>query len=209
MVRKKRQIWLSIATFVLTISTQAALADDSITNDNYTEFFIPAVYPIENAWNEQSYDFTADVSAGSDSISAESLNTLEPASISDPLYYKAPEKFEKKDKNWEEELLDKLPYKNTLKYTWDFVDGDVDVMDVKNLRVDRGNRGLSYKTSFVPFAGDVDGTEIRAEVGEDTRLKFESDYVPMMGRMEGLKFKASLGDGASVSLRYKSEVNWQ
>lgn len=194
--------------FVLIISMQDALADSGSINTQYTDFFIPAVYPIENAWNEHDHDFTATVNAPGSA--EESLNSAVGDDViipdnKDQLSLKASKKSEK---DWVDSMMEKLPYKNTIKYTWDVVDGDVDLMGVKNLRADAGNRGLTYKTNYIPFAGNVEGTKIQADFGKDTELKFESDYVPLVGRVDGLKFKTSVGDGADISLRYNKAISW-
>ncbi len=99
-------------------------------------------------------------------------------------------------------LVEEIPYGEKLKATWDFMDGEVDVMGIKNLRVDAGNKGLKYKTTRLPMVGYIKDGEITAELGEDSRLTFETENVPFVGRINGLKFHSSVGDDARVSLRY-------
>lgn len=195
---------------VLIVSIQDVLADSEKQNEKYTDFFIPAVYPIENAWNNEPHDFRKAKLDQSDALTAQDLNAIEPAAHTpqqDALNYKS-EESGMDEKEWVGKVLKKLPYKNTIKYTWDVMEGDVDLMDVKNFRADVGNRGVTYKTNYIPLMGNVEGTHIQADLGKDTELKFESDYFPLIGRKDGLKFKASVGDGANISLRYKKDISW-
>lgn len=115
--------------------------------------------------------------------------------------------YKKDDEDFVDKIMDKIPYRKQLKATWDFVDGETDVMGVQGLRVDRGNKGLVYKTSYMPMMGEVKGVEWKGEVGEDAKLTFKSHRIPFMGEVEGLTFKTSVGDDAKVSLRYAIELD--
>lgn len=168
--------------------------------------FIPAVYNIESAWAEQSYDFSKSVpepvSSGDIDYSYETPVGLEQLAIA---YGGGDHKSDGKEML--DRLIKKIPYKNTLKYTWDVIDGDVD-LGVKNLRVDRGNKGITYKTNHIPMLGEMEGTQIKAEAGEDTKLTLTSDRVPFGNRVEGLRFKASVGnDDSNISLRYQTSID--
>ena len=113
-----------------------------------------------------------------------------------------------KEEDFADKVLKKIPYGQSLKQVWHVVDGDVDLY-FEDLRMDRGNRGVSYKMDFVPLIDRVDGTGLKAHVGEDSKLTFESDYVPLVGRVDGLQFKASTGNnGSHMLLRYKTSIAW-
>ena len=159
-----------------------------------TLLFIPAVYPIESAWNTQQYDFTTPAAIP---IATENTNEANVADAATPKKDYKPDK----DKDIGDKILSKLPFKNTLKYTWNVIDGDTDIY-FEGLRVDRGNRGLEYKTDALPYFGKVDGMKIKAEMGEKQKLTFETDYMPMVGRVDGLRLKASAGNKSEVSFRY-------
>lgn len=168
--------------------------------------FIPAVYSVDGAWNEQSYDF--------------SRNVPEPISTQDTDYsYESPvgldalaaaygggQQVKSDGKEFIDGIMHHVPYKNTLKHTWNVIDGDVD-LGVTNLRMNRRNKGVTYKTNHIPLVGEVKGTELRADAGEDTKLTLTSDRLPFGGRVEGLQFKASVGsDDSNISLRYHREI---
>ena len=114
--------------------------------------------------------------------------------------YAEEKKITKKD--YIDNLVEEIPYGEEIRATWKFMDGDVDVMGVENLRVDISNAGLKYKTDSLPFIGEMNGGEFTAELGEDSRLTYESEHVPFIGRIEGMKFHSSVGDDARVSIRY-------
>ena len=243
MITVTRKTGMVIASFILAITTQTALANDGVvtiipqngahkiivskdapyqpksankaqvkTSQELVEakpeeLFLPAVYAVDNAWNSQSYDFTKTVP--------------EPIVTPDADYaYETPVGLDelsaaygggKEVKSDGEELVDSLmnriPYKKSLKHTWKFIDGDVDVAGVNNLRVNRRNKGLRYKTNHIPLIGEVEGTELRADAGEDTKLTMTSDRLPFTGRVDGMTFKASVGnDDSKVSLRYHKEI---
>ena len=114
-----------------------------------------------------------------------------------------------KDKgDFVDDLMEKIPYSKQLKYTWNVVDGDVDLY-FEDLRVDRRNKGVSYTMETLPLIGEMEGSEIRAEVGDDNKITFKSDYMPLMGRVDGFQFKASTGtDDSTVSFKYKTAIDW-
>ncbi|NCO04323.1 MAG: hypothetical protein GW903_09050 [Alphaproteobacteria bacterium] len=122
---------------------------------------------------------------------ADALKALESASKA------APEK-----EKFEDKLLSMLPYKNTLKHTWNVIDGDVDLLTVEGLRFDRGNRGIAYTTSFIPMIGDVDGFEMEFCAGKDMEINFKSDVTPFIGKLEGLSFRGKAGEDSAISFRY-------
>lgn len=112
-----------------------------------------------------------------------------------------------KEKKIEDRLLSMLPYKDTLKHTWNVIDGDVDLLTVEGLRFDRGNKGVAYTTSFIPFMGDVDGFEMEFCAGEDMEINFESDAIPFMNKVDGLSFKGSAGEEDNrISFRYTMQL---
>ncbi len=105
-------------------------------------------------------------------------------------------------------LMEEIPYSKSLKYTWNVIDGDVDVY-FEDLRVDRRNRGLTYTVDSLPLIGKIKGGELKAMVGEDSKLTFKSDYMPFVGRIEGFQLKMSAGtDDSNISLRYKTAISW-
>ena len=106
------------------------------------------------------------------------------------------------DRNWEDEILEKIPHGERLKYMWNVVDGDVD-LHFTGLRFDRGNTGVSYKTNYVPFIGEMDTVQFRFDAGEENEISFKTSHVPFAGDLQGLNFKASTGDsGSKISARY-------
>lgn len=109
----------------------------------------------------------------------------------------------KKGKDIEDRILDILPFKNTLKQTWNVIDGDVDLMNIEGFRFDRGNKGLMYKTNVIPFMGEVDGMEIEFCAGEDNEINFESSAIPFVGEVEGFNLKSSVSeDNSRVYMQY-------
>lgn len=100
-------------------------------------------------------------------------------------------------------LMEKIPYSKTLKYTWDVMDGDVDLVGVKNLRADVSNRGLKYQSDTLPFIGKLEDARLTAEMGKDNNLIYESSRLPLVGRVDGMEFRTSVGDDSAISIRYK------
>ncbi len=182
----------------LMLLSQLAYAENITSNPQ--ELFIPAVYSIENAWHKQDYDFTTDISNA-----PVPLHKTPDSNVRDNAYTSYNQTDEEE---WMDNILNQLPYKNTLKYTWEIVDGEADLMGVQNLRADAGNKGITYKTSTIPLTGNLKDAHIQADIGEETALKFESEYIPVIGRVEGLQFKSSVGSDAELSLRYKKDITW-
>ena len=112
------------------------------------------------------------------------------------------------DDDFVDKLMEKVPYSKSIKHTWNVLDGDVD-LHFEDLRVDRGNKGVSYKMDSLPMIGKMDGAELNADLGEDSKLTFKSNYMPLVGHVDGLRFKASAGiDDSNISLRYKTAISW-
>ena len=184
-----------------------ALADESdyriqSLNAEQGGFTISA-YQNEFKWRHQNNDYGTPVAPatthGDDTLS------LSKDDAGEALEQESQASFKEDDEDFVDKIMGKIPYSNTLKATWNFIDGDTDVM-VEGLRVDRGNKGLVYKTNYMPFAGNVDGMQFKAEMGEDMELIYESDTLPLVGRVEGMRFKSSVGDDAQVSLRYSMKL---
>lgn len=105
-------------------------------------------------------------------------------------------------------LMQEIPYSKSLRYTWNVIDGDVDLY-FEDLRVDRKNRGLTYTMDSLPMVGEMKGAELKAMLGEDNKLTFKSDYMPFVGHVEGFQLKMSAGtDDSNISLRYKTAISW-
>ena len=177
---------------------------DAYAND--ANLFLPSVYALESDWKNTQHDFSQQNNGIAYAEQTLQTGIADDALLSQPesLNYSNQAK-KKEDKDFADKILDKLPYKHTLKYTWNVIDGDED-LGMKGLRADIGNKGVSYKTNYIPLAGNVEGTHIKAEMGDDQRLTLESDQMPLRGRVDGFKFKASVGDDARVSVRYKKKL---
>ena len=106
---------------------------------------------------------------------------------------------EKQD--FEERLMEAIPYAEELRPVWHFIDGDTDIF-IPNLRVDRRNKGLVYKTSEIPFVGKMEGIEFKLKAGEEMELGFESNHIPFMGELEGFNIKGSVGEESKIFARY-------
>jgi len=203
---------LCIGICAITSFSNAANAqndDYNASQNSYDEsLFIPVVYTLDNAWNTQNHDFTTPVAMPiiPETISDENIAAQEHVQIPKG-ELKEKKSLKAESENFGEKMLKKLPFKNTLKYTWDIIDGDEDVY-FEGLRLDRGNMGLEYKTKDIPVVGTVEAIEIKAEMGKSAKLQFESDYIPMVGRVEGFNFKATAGKNSNVSLRYKTDIDW-
>lgn len=110
-------------------------------------------------------------------------------------------KFTKKN-DLEDRIMEEIPYAKQAKNLWNVVDGDVDIY-VKDLRVDRRNKGLVYTTNTMPFIGEIDDTELKFQAGEEMKVSFGTSRIPFVGTLEGFKFKSSVGgDNTKVSFRY-------
>lgn len=99
-------------------------------------------------------------------------------------------------------LMDMIPYAEEMKYMWDIADGDVDIY-FKGLRFDAGNKGMVYKSNFVPYIGNVSGMEYKLAAGEKPKFSIKSNYMPVIGKIDGMSYKASVKSGdARVFARY-------
>lgn len=173
---------------------QNASAQDSRTDDLHTLMKL-VVSTMENEGKQQNYDFikqsTPQVMLGVD-------DTAE----------KNTKKFKSADDSFADKLMEKIPYKKSLKHAWNIIDGDVDLY-FEDLRIDRRNKGISYKMASLPMIGKVSGSGLSADLGEDTKLTFKSDYMPLAGRVDGFQFKASAGtNDSNISFRYKIDISW-
>jgi len=199
----KNRFAVTVGICALASFAQNASAQNAHNHEPHT-LMIPAVYSIENDWTQQDYDFTAPVAVNVDP-SGDGVATSNNPDVQD---VESSNSFKAKGNDFVDKLMKKIPYSKQLKYTWDVVDGDVDLY-FENLRVDRGNQGVSYKTNTLPIVGDMEGSEIKAEFGQDSKLTFKSDYMPMMGRIDGFQFKASAStDDTAISMRYKTNIDW-
>jgi hypothetical protein len=116
--------------------------------------------------------------------------------------------YKPKDDDYVENLIKTIPYGQSLKHSWNVADGDVDLY-FEDLRVNRSNKGVSYTTDSLPIFGQLDGSQFRADLGEDSQLSFRSDYVPFVGRIDGFQFRAAAGtDDSTISLSYKIDLDW-
>ena len=173
------------------------LADESAESKN------DGIYEIRYNWHNEETDYIQPFEATKPTeIEAENIiNANKVALIDDNESEYKPKAKSKQD--FADELLDKLPYKNTLKHTWNVIDGDVDLIGVEGLRFDRGNTGVMYKTSTIPFMGEVDGMEIEFCAGEDHEINFESSVVPFVGKVDGFQMKSSIKeDNSRVYVSY-------
>lgn len=101
-----------------------------------------------------------------------------------------------------DQILAMVPHGDKMKQAWNIIDGDVDLY-VEDLRFNRKNTGVTYKTNFVPFMGEVKGVELKFDVGEENAFSFESDIVPFVGQLDGFKFSGKAGDEDSrIGMRY-------
>ena len=196
---------------VLMTSTGSVLADDMHNNHNGLPLYTISAYENEFKWRDPDYDFRRNegTAAPSKTAAGHKKNTPPPDDLSLlTLNSYSDDSARKQDEEEDaiDEILENIPYSNSLKSTWKVLDGDVDLY-VEGLRVDRGNKGLVYKTSTMPFMGEVEGVNIRAEVGEDNKVKLESSVIPFIGQVEGLKFKSSVGEDSAISVRYKISLD--
>ena len=201
----KNRFAITVAVCALASFAHTASAENLQKNEPYTPFFIPAVYAIDNDWSKQDYDFQTPVAAPIETdIEGVTISEAPANEISE-----STNSYASKDKgDFVDDLMEKIPYSKQLKYTWNVVDGDVDLY-FEDLRVDRRNKGVSYTMETLPLVGEMEGSEIRAEVGDDNKITFKSDYMPLMGRVDGFQFKASTGtDDSTVSFKYKTAIDW-
>ncbi len=186
-------------------SGEASAKTEETQKASESSFFIPATLPTAQAWRHENYDFSNENAARNipPSLSDAALYGYDNANSALDSAGAGIPKF--KEDNIGDQLLDKVPYKKQMKYTWKLMKGDEDLY-FENLRVDRGNKGLVYKTNYVPFMGETQGTQIKVEVGEDTQLTYKSDAVPGLQRIEGLDFKVTAGSDSAISLRYSKPL---
>lgn len=198
-VRKIKTTRLStVLLSIMALSAGPAIADENNNNSDVLPVFLTSAYQNEFDWRENAGDFRVPVEAevpletsANANISGTDIPEIQPektASFDD-------------EEDFVDKIMDKVPYSKRLKSTWNFIDGETDIY-VEGLRVDRGNMGLSYQTNTVPFVGEVEGLEIKAEMGEESKLKLKSSHVPFVGHVEGLEFKSSVGEEQAVSVRY-------
>lgn len=183
---------------------RAASAEET-QGASQASFFIPKTYPTAHAWREDPYDFKPDTP---DEYALGTANTQSLNTASDPLLLNddiSPLAARFKEEDLGEAFLKQLPYKEELSYTWKVVKGDVDIY-FENLRVDRGNRGLTYKSNYIPFMGESLNMRWKAELGKDNQLTFTSDTFPVVGPVKGLQFRAKAGEDNAVSLRYRRSL---
>ncbi len=206
----KSQAKILAFTSVFAVLSNSAFADEiSYPNNGFLQGYSLSAYENEYSWRHNAGDYTVPVDAPT-LVEVDSGISHELINPDDDLVLQVSE--DKDAKEFEEEefvdkILSKIPYSKTLKSTWNVIDGDVDLY-VEGLRVDRGNKGVTYKTNTIPFMGEVDGVQFKASAGEDNKLSFESSVVPFVGHVEGLKFKSSVGDDDSqVSLRYNISLD--
>lgn len=109
--------------------------------------------------------------------------------------------FSENEGNIEDKVLAIVPYGDNLKHMWNVVDGDVD-LHFKGLRADRGNTGITYKTSTIPLIGYVEGLQLKFEAGKEQKVSFESNKIPLIGTIEGFNFKGSISKNSRISARY-------
>ena len=106
-----------------------------------------------------------------------------------------------KDSSFEDRLSEEFPIVKKLKPAWNLANGETDIF-VENLRADRRNKGLTYKTNYIPFIGTSEAVEFKFRAGEENSVSFESDYIPFAGRVDGFNIKGSVGDDSKIFARY-------
>ncbi len=185
---------------IFAVISASAHADDSQNSQAASlQGYSLSAYQNEYSWRENSGDFREPVAPSElNEISPASGN---PADVQGARVAFKQEKKTSKDEGYIDNLLEKVPYSKSLKSTWNFVDGETDLY-VDGLRFDRGNTGVMYQTSAVPFMGDVEGLKFKAYAGKKMKLKIEGSALPFIGSVEGLKYKTSIGEESKISVRY-------
>lgn len=183
---------------MMALSAGPAIAGENNNNSDTLPVFLTSAYNNEFSWRESAGDFRMPVEAEIP-VEANANVNGDGADIQPVIAEETPSFKEEED--FVDKIMDKIPYSKRLKSTWNLIDGETDLY-VEGLRVDRGNTGLSFQTNEVPFIGEVEGLEIKAEMGEESKLKLKSSHVPFVGQVEGLEFKSSVGEEQSVSVRY-------
>lgn len=197
-----------IVPCILSAFSSYALANDGRFYQSVKPLYITESPENKFQWYHGEYDFSAPEDAVAPStIKDEPLffvrNDVSSVKSGDQTNAVAP-KEEKGD--FIDNILDKMPYSKTLKSTVTMMKGDTDLY-VEGMRVDMGNKGVSYHTSTVPFVGEMDGVQFKASVGDDKGIYMESSALPFFGEIDGLKIKASAGDENKVSVRYKISLD--
>lgn len=204
MCSTKNISWAAILSFFIFVFAPAAFADEDSASQ---PLFFTSSYQNEFGWRLNAGDYNVpmnqeiplETSLGGisgDSINAEDI-TLQIQEGSD----KGPES----EEDYIGKIMNKIPYSKQMKTTWKFIDGETDIY-VEGLRVDRGNKGVAYYTSALPFIGEIEGVRFTAEAGEDSKLRFESNAIPFIGTVEGFEFKSSVGENSKVSIRYRMDL---
>ncbi len=142
--------------------------------------------------------------------------TLPPAFVLKPPKAPTIERSQKSDRKKDKKaiksaaggLKDKIPFGEDLGQTWEFINGEVDILGFENLRADRRNKGLQYTTNELPALGAIDGLNMKFSAGEDIEFSFKSDVTPFIGKIDGLNFEGAAGtDGGEFSARYKIQFD--
>lgn len=190
---------------MLALSTGPAIAGENNNNGEGLPRFVTSSYQNEFGWRYHNADFRGAAPASEPGTTGQAFEQGLAAANPQALIETAmplKEKTVSNEQDYIDNMLDKVPYSKQLKATWNFIDGDTDVY-FEGLRVDRGNKGLQYRTNTVPFMGEVEGVEIKAEAGEEQAIGFKSSHIPFFGPVEGLELKAAAGtDSSKASVRY-------
>lgn len=163
-----------------------------------------SAYENEFGWRDAAYDYSTPTAGHIAPVTGSGSDISNIDDVAPPPTNSLKEDAEA-GQDFIDDILKNMPYSKTLKATWKVLDGDTDLY-MEGLRFDRGNKGIEYKTSTMPFVGEMDGMQFKAEVGEDTKMKFESSHIPFVGHVDGFKFKSSLGSDSSVSVRYTTSL---
>lgn len=187
----------------MALTAGPAIADENNTNSEGLPLFVTTSYQNEYGWRHDAGDYREPVAPLVEPQAGDAAAQVSLSKQQETLKKEQGKSY--KEKDYLDKVLKKLPYSKRLKSTWKLIDGDTDVY-VEGLRLDRGNTGVTYTTSTVPFIGDVDGLEMKAEMGQDSKLKLKSSHVPFVGKVEGLEFKSSVGEEQAVSIRYTTSL---
>lgn len=198
-------ITLTCITFFTTFATppHKACANEAITTQTVkTKNRTFSLHRNDWAINggSEQHAFTA-----SPEVKKTTLDTSFGLSEEETLHENRKDKYKSKlmdQDDFEEKILDKIPYGHGFRKVWNVVDGDVDLY-VTGLRADRRNKGVKYKTDKIPLIGTVDGLDLQFDAGERTEFSFESSHIPFAGKLEGFSFKGATGNkGSRISARY-------
>ncbi|MEZ5813238.1 MAG: hypothetical protein R3E13_00690 [Alphaproteobacteria bacterium] len=200
---KNKYLIIAALSSLAVFPGSAQAGEEASPQPGFLKGYALSAYENEYAWRMSAGDYTTPVTAqvfeeAALDTGTQTLSTHEKRALTQD---KDKNSSKNKAEDFAERIMEQMPYSRQLKSTWHLIDGDTDIY-VEGLRVDRGNRGLSYQTSAMPFIGEVEGVKFTAEAGKDNKLKFESSVIPFVGHVEGLKFKSSVGKAAQVSVRY-------